>query len=403
MSAAFESLSFDDFHKSVLPRQLAQRDDRLPSDYARTLRPLGIRIRETGESITYACDGQTLGASAGDERATTLVELAHESWEQIVHDLESAPGLIYGQRVKCLRGDLMQLVQWEPALRWLFGGRPVYDADKIDLRDASGAALDPARSFTLDDDPDEMARFLREVGYIWLRNVLSSDEVSELRAEAELLRADAREGDQESWWGRKADGTSVLCRVLRAGKQPKMRSLHGDSRLRGLVDLCDVEMDTKHGPADKDGMAVLWKQPGITEGLGDLPWHRDCGMGGHASMCPTAVLSVFLGPNTPEAGQLRFLPGSWTTSHPFAEADDSQGPEGIAPLAMPGDVTLHYGDGLHVAPPPTSEQGPHRCNVLIGFGRKDGGHHRGERHYNDVLLGSEDGQIQDMRKIASRG
>ena len=132
MSAAFESLSFDDFHKSVLPRQLAQRDDRLPSDYARTLRPLGIRIRETGESITYACDGQTLGASAGDERATTLVELAHESWEQIVHDLESAPGLIYGQRVKCLRGDLMQLVQWEPALRWLFQGRPVYDADKID-------------------------------------------------------------------------------------------------------------------------------------------------------------------------------------------------------------------------------------------------------------------------------
>ena len=114
-------------------------------------------------------------------------------------------------------------------------------------------------------------------------------------------------------------------------------------------------------------------------------------------------MSIFLGPNAPEAGELRFLPGSWQMSYPFAEGTDARAPQGVAPPARPGDVTIHYGDGLHVAPPPTSETGPHRSCVLIAYRRKGGGHHRGERHYNDVLLGSADGQIQDMRKVAGKG
>lgn len=161
-------------------------------------------------------------------------------------------------------------------------------------------------------------------------------------------------------------------------------------------------MEHKQGPGDKDGLAILWKQPGVEEGLGDLPWHRDCGMGGHASMCPTAVTSIFLGPNTKEAGQIRFLPGSWKSSFPFTDGNDAGAPEGVAPAAEPGDITLHYGDGLHVAPPPTGSEGPFRSCILMGYGRTGGGHHAGGRHYNDILLGNADGQVEDMRKIAKR-
>jgi hypothetical protein len=39
----------------------------------------------------------------------------------------------------------------------------------------------------------------------------------------------------------------------------------------------------------------------------------------------------------------------------------------------------------------------------MGYGRRDGGHHLGGRHYNDVLLGSEDGQVKDMRAMANKG
>ena len=380
----------------------------LPRAYARSLRPLGVRIRESGERFTCRIEWIPSGLSRlvqapGIEGAETVVGLDRESWEGIGRDLESAAGLIYGGRIESLRGDLMHFVHWEPALRWVFTGRPVYDPESIDLRDRNGDPLDPARGFRPDDDREEMAHFLRTTGYLWIRGMLSPAEVAELREAAERLRAAAREGDQESWWGRRADGESVLCRVLRAGKEPAMRALHSDPRLRGLAELCDVPMASSQDAEAKDGVTLLWKQPGVTEGLGDLPWHRDCGMGGHASMCPTAVLSVFLGPNSSEAGELRFLPGSWTTSLPFAEADDPRAPEGIAPAARPGDVTFHYGDVMHAAPPPTSEQGPHRSCILLSFARSDGGHHRGGRHYNDVLLGSEDGQVSNLTKIAGKG
>lgn len=328
-------------------------EGRLPAGYAGTLAPLAIALVETGETWTYAIRDGRVERRPGGETASTRVELSQASYEGLTRDVESAAGLIYAGRARALAGDLMDFMQWEPALRWLYTGRPVYDAATVDLRDRDGKPLDPTRAFRLGDDREEMAHFLRTAGYVFMKDVFSPEEVAQLRAEAETLRGRAREGDQESWWGKRGDGTSVLCRVLRAGSQPKMRSLHADPRIRGLAELCDVPMHLPLSPDDKDGVTVLWKQPGVDEGLGDLPWHRDCGLGGHATMCPTAVVSVFLGPNTPEAGELRFLPGSWGSSFPHQTADAANAPQGVAPPARPGDVTFHYGDGMHVAPPPT--------------------------------------------------
>lgn len=394
---------FDDAYQAALRASLGGRDSRLPADYARSLAPIAFQEKESGRSITLVPDARgSLAIQSGQDTAETVVELSRDSWHQLTLDLESSAGLVYGDRARSPRGDLMDLLQWEPALRWLFTERPVYDPKAVDLRDASGRELDPTHGFRLGDDREEMAAFLRTVGYLWVRDVFSEEEVQSFREAAERLRAAAREGDQESWWGRRADGEAVLCRVLRAGKEPAIRALHGDPRIEGLATLSDVEMEHKQGPEDKDGIALLWKQPGVAEGLGDLPWHRDCGMGGHASMCPTAVVSIFLGPNTEEAGQIRFLPGSWRSSFPFAEGDDATAPRGVAPPAQPGDVTFHYGDGLHVAPPPTGTEGPFRSCILMGYGRVGGGHHLGGRHYNDVLLGAEDGQVQNMRTVAKR-
>lgn len=72
-------------------------------------------------------------------------------------------------------------------------------------------------------------------------------------------------------------------------------------------------------------MTVLWKRPDVSEGLSDLPWHRDCGMGGHALNCPTAIMTICLTDGSPEAG-----------------------------------------------------------------------HHLGGRHYNDVLLGDDGGQVEHL-------
>jgi len=402
LDVSFEPRAFAAFHEGPLRARVAAPDARLPVDYAETLSPFAIALAETGESFTYrAIDGR-LTLAPGRAGARTVIELSQATWEGLTHDLESSAGLIYGARVKALAGDLMDFMQWEPALRWLYTGRPVFDPAAVDLRDRAGRPLDPTRAFRLGDDSEEMAHFLRTAGYLFVREAFAPEEVAALQAESETLRREAREGDQSSWWGKRADGTSVLCRSLRAGTQPKMRSLHGDPRILALAALCDVPMHQPITADENDGVTILWKQPGVEAGLGDLPWHRDCGLGGHGSMCPTAVVSVFLGPNTAEAGELRFLPGSWRSSLPHQTADAKDAPRGVAPPARAGDVTIHYGDGLHVAPPPTGAAGPFRSCVLIGFKRRGGGHHEGRRHYNDLLLGDPSGQIPDMETVAAR-
>ena len=331
MQTSHESRSSDPHPAAVFQARALASDARLPAQYASTLAPFSIALAESGEAWTYSVRDGRVELSPGAERAKTQVELSQASFVGLTHDLESSAGLIYGARARALRGDLMDFMQWEPALRWLYTGRPVYDPSAVDLRGLRGEPLDPAHAFQLGDDREAMAHYLRTVGYVFVRDVFSTDEVETLRAEAENLKRLAREGDQESWWGRRGDGTSVLCRVLRAGTQPKMRSLHGDPRLWQLAELCDAPMQLPMGAEDKDGVTLLWKQPGVEEGLGELPWHRDCGLGGHASMCPTAVVSVFLGPNTPEAGELRFLPGSWQSSFPHQTADSLKAPRGVAP------------------------------------------------------------------------
>jgi ectoine hydroxylase-related dioxygenase (phytanoyl-CoA dioxygenase family) len=182
---------------------------------------------------------------------------------------------------------------------------------------------------------------------------------------------------------------------------PALGGLPADPRILKVVGLADTPMVPKVAE-ELDGVTVLWKNPHMSEGLSDLPWHRDCGMGGHASMCPTIVCSVFLESNTPESGALRVLPGSWRSTFRFADAQDADAPAGLVVPAGPGDFTIHYGDGWHAAPPPTRAQGPFRSCVLVSFEREGAYNHRGERHYNDVLLGSEDGQVRHMRDVARR-
>jgi hypothetical protein len=238
------------------------------------------------------------------------------------------------------------------------------------------------------------------MGFVRVRGVFAADEVDAMLEDAQALRDAAVEGDQKSWWGKRADGRSVLVRVIHAGTRERLRGLHDDARIRQLATLPDEDL-VPRGAGTVSGATVLWKQPGVAEGLGDLPWHRDCGMGGHAAMCPAINCSIHLGPATPDAGDLRFLPGSWRYSVGFADGDDESVARGVSLDAAPGDVSLHYGDVVHGAPPPRSASGPFRTSVLIGFGRPDFVHHRGETHYNDALF-QGDQSVPDMRTVARR-
>jgi len=400
MAAGFPSLDFADFHRRELPRRLAAGNGAIAAgDALERIGSLAFRLPE-GQAFTYVPRAQGVDVVEGDADAKTVIEISREDWEDVVHDLESAPGLLYGGKVKCLRGNAMRFVRWEPGLRAMFHGRPIFDPARVDLRDRDGGPLDPHRSFRLQDHPADMADFLKVAGFLLVRGVFPPDEVAALRRHADRLRALAVEGDKKSWWGKDADGRVVLCRVTHAGRIPELRALPADPRLLRLKNLSHVEL-VSQAQGTEDGISLLIKNPRMREGLSDLPWHRDCGMGGHAAMCPRLVVSIYLQPSRPETGELKMLPGSHEASYGFADASDPDAPQGVSLAADPGDVSLHYGDIMHAAPPPTGD-GPFRECLLTGFARPGAYNHRGDKSYNDVLLSREDGQVEHLKKVAER-
>jgi hypothetical protein len=394
-----EPLDFHRYHREELPALLAAGRGALAVSGTRALGGLAFRL-PGGDAYTYAPTNAGIDVVAGDDDAHTVIELPAELWQNLVRELDAAAGLLYGGRARCLRGSALRWVAWEPALRAMWSGRPVYHASEVELRDRRGAPLDPAAAFTLASDREDMAHFLRTAGYLFVRGVFAADEIAALRAEAEALAGEARKGDKLSWWGKNAAGAEVLTRVTRAAAKPGLRALPNDPRLAGLKDLADEKLEHRAPPSAEEGVSVIWKRPNMSEGLGDLPWHRDCGMGGHAVMCPALIASVFLTAATPETGELRMLPGSWQRGCGPIDARHPQAPRGVSLAAAPGDVSLHYGDTMHAAPPPTRDDlDTYRISAVTGYARAGARAHRG-RHYNEVLHRREDGQIDHLAKIA---
>jgi len=398
----FPPLDFDRYHREEIPALLAAGRGALAAKAAAELPPLAFRRREGG-AFTYRRTASGIEIAEGDTGAETVIELDHACWEGLVHELEAPAGLIYGKRVRCTRGRPMDLMAWEPSLRALYNGRPPYDpAEAARLQDRRGAPLDPEASFTLASDREDMAHFLRTAGYLFVRGVFAPEEILRFLEEAEALRGEARQGDKLSWWGRNQEGAEILCRVTRAASKPHLGSLPRDPRVLALRDLADEPLVST--PGEGDGVTVIWKQPGVAEGMGDLPWHRDCGMGGHSVRCPTLVCSVFLTESTPETGELMFLPGSWQRAAVQAVfAGDPDAPAGAHFRANPGDVSIHYGDSLHAAPPPGRSDLPrYRVSAVLSFAPPHAYNHRGEQSYNAVLHQREDGQIEHLARRAER-
>jgi hypothetical protein len=396
----FEAYDFHDFHRRILPERLAAGNGALAAEDALKIGPIAFQVGD-GEAYTYMPREGGVDVVAGDSDAKTVVGLDLLYWQGLVHDLESAPGLLYPGRARKVRGDLMRFVRWEPALRAMFHGRPLFDPDRGELPGLAGGALDPEQAFRLDDDPDEMAHYLRTAGFLRVRAVFDDPEVTRFRAYADQLRGEAVEGDRKSWWAKDAEGHATCCRVTRGGAVAELAALPVDPRLTRLAALADDGLAPR-GAHMEEGVSILWKTPEMTEGLSDLPWHRDCGMGGHAMMCPLLIATINITDGTPEAGELRVMPGSHVASYPFVDARDPLAPKGVSLGTGAGDVSLHYGDIMHAAPAPTRLEGPHRVSILTAYVKPGVRHHRGEGAYNDVLLDRDDGQVEHLQDKLER-
>ena len=268
--------------------------------------------------------------------------------------------------------------------------------------DRGGHTLDPHATFTLASDRDDMADFLDAAGYLFVRDVFRADEVAAFLDEAQQLRragAPGRQavvvGQERGRRGDRVPGDPRHSPSRTWGRCRPKRALHG------LKDLADPSLVYRRG--EGEGVTVIYKHPHMAEGLGDLPWHRDCGMGGHAVICPVLLASVYLTAATPETGELAMLPGSHRAAMNAHDQSSELSAQAAHFRAQPGDVSVHFSDTVHVAPPPTDGQRDgYRISAVVGFARPEARHHRGEGSYNDVLHQRDDGQIERLDTVARR-
>jgi hypothetical protein len=353
-----------------------------------------------GRAYTYVPDGKTFTVQTGTAAAHTIVELSPDAWSAFAWELKTCFALLYAEQLTIRQGSFGQVARWEPPLRVVLSDQVLFDLDtpaRID--DEDGHDIDLARTFTLEDPPGEIRDFLHRVGFVHLRGVLDAGEVSALTSEVELAVDRARPDDRKSWWTT-VDGREVCNRVNYLNEYSEgVAALGADSRFLTIAALGGPDLRDAHDRLDGNGVVI--KVPGSSGGLADLPWHRDCGMGGHSVKCPMLNVGIQLDAATADTGQLEMIPGSHRGTSRLPGAREAARHRVVALTTEPGDVTVHFGHTLHAAPPPKDPQASGRRALYLSFvppltfemvGPGQG--------YNDVLFTRTEGRVQHVDQFS---
>ncbi|MGH8598906.1 MAG: phytanoyl-CoA dioxygenase family protein, partial [Gammaproteobacteria bacterium] len=255
--------------------------------------------------------------------------------------------------ISFVRGGFRDWDAWEPALRCLYSGTPIYDPKNLDLRDLDGSPLDIRKSFSASDDPRRMSHFLRTAGYLHVRAAFSQAEIARLSDEVDRMRDSAVEGDIFSRWAASSDGEKKVWDLhYMALNSPIMKDLDQHRMVTFLTGLSQEDVV----PAlDRDNgtHAILREFTGATNVDSNymLGWHQDCGLGGCPITCPRVHVGIQLDAATPDSSQLFFLAGSaGRTCHDQFPEEAWENLPVVAFETEPGDVTVHLGCTLHAAP-----------------------------------------------------
>jgi len=352
-------LSPDEVFDSVLPDaveangELAGRGLRY-----KELPALGLEVG--GRAVTLVERDGKLGVEEGGADAPALAVLEPDGLSDLVQDRRSTMGLAMNSLVKMSRGGLDVFVGWEPVFRALLDARPVHEAGQVELRGRDGAPLDLGQSFSLEDDRAVVAHFLEQAGFLHVRNVFTRDEMAAVEADLDVALARATPDDGASWWAGDENGVDHPVRVLWFHEQSQALSeLLRDDRLQWLTRLTGDGHD-----GSKMGAEGLQKPLGITKGLSDLPWHKDCGQGMHSYMCCGMTVGISVTGADRESGALGVVPGSHRANIQSSGIDPQLDLARVKLETKTGDLTVHCSDTLHRAHRPTVRP---RKVVYTGF------------------------------------
>lgn len=350
---AFDPASFfDDELPARLDEHASEIGPALPF-----VRPRPTVVEVEGETWTLDADDDRVTIRRGALAAPTAdVKLGAEQLADLVYDQQTFMSLWASGALEQRAGNVGHLLDWWLVLRAALDGTPIYTPGSITFEDRDGRPLDLDRTFRPDDDPDEMRHFLHTAGYLHIGQLFAEDEMNAISSDMDRAAPTYTEGDGRSWWARTAEGGSRVVRMQGFDRESDgARALIEDERFLGLADIPDSGHLFGRKRAN-NRIEALFKPIGVTEGISDIPWHKDCGIGRHSYECCGLTVGISVTGADAVSGQLWAMAGShralvWSG----VRQPDLDLPEVPLPTRT-GDVTLHLSCTMHMAQPPVERE-----------------------------------------------
>ncbi len=315
------------------------------------LRPVTIDVDGGTWTFTRTDDFVTVRRGALDGSARVRLDVGQ--LDDLARDQQTFMSMWAANRLDVRDGTVGDLLDWWLVIRAALDTTPIYTPGSVDFRDEHGAPLDLTRSFRADDDPDEMRTFVEQAGFLHLTEVFTADEMAEVSRDMDRAAPSYSEGDGRSWWARTGDGTTRLVRMQGFDREsPAAAALLEDPR---FLDVATIP-GAGHGRGPKrahNRIEALFKPIGVVEGISDIAWHKDCGLGRHSYDCCGLTVGISVTGAGDDSGQLHALAGShraliWSgVRQPRLDLPDVPLP------TRTGDITLHLSCTMHMAQPPT--------------------------------------------------
>ena len=246
---------------------------------------------------------------------------------------------------------------WDSLWLTLLEGWPIVVDEELQFLDRDGAPLDLHRTFTPDDDPDDVAHFLREAGFLHLRGWVDPALMQTVSDDIDRAVPHYADGDGKSWWAILADGTHRCVRLQEfLEHSPTTEAILRSDRWDQLRRTVAGGDELVQAPVEGRCLEALIKPVGVVAGPSDVTFHRDCHLGRHAYGCSGMTVGIAVTPTSEENGYLQVVAGSHRVVIPIEIAKTDPYLPVIGLPTEPGDLTVHLSCTLHESTPPQTAE-----------------------------------------------
>jgi ectoine hydroxylase-related dioxygenase (phytanoyl-CoA dioxygenase family) len=353
-----QTVTATEFFDEYLPTRFVTETDIVASTERLDLRPVAVCVEDRTWIVWRETGLQVAPASATTPDPVETWHLTEANLADVVTDQVTPVGLMTSNALVLDRQRIARVMDWWLVWRAILDGRTIYAPGEITV-DA-----DLTRSFTLRDPVADMRAFLETNGYLHLREVFDPAAMERISADMDTVAPTHTPDDGNSWWATLADGSRRVVRMQRFDdRSPTTADLIAGTTYESLASIPGCG----HSSAwrSPNHVEALFKPIGVTEGISDIPWHKDCSLGRHSYQCCGLTVGISVTGAGPTSGQLRVIAGShralvWPSLFDPATLDLPD-----VPLATEtGDVTLHLSCTMHRAQPPTERE---RRVLYTGF------------------------------------